>query len=225
MGAHRKGCYQFSPFPPKSSHLPWSDWLFSNVNTTTRLPSLNLCIDFSIIPTLPPLPSFQRQAVRISLAFYLYFLHHLLSPQHCCFSHCALAWNVFHSSTSAALSYSITTPSGSHLTLCESSSDGKESAHNAGDPGSIPGLGRFPGGGHGNPLQYSCSENSMNRGAWQVTVHGVAKSRHDWATNRRAGVWCSLPLCFHRSWLHQFICHAALSLSTACHFTISLWAL
>ena len=58
-------------------------------------------------------------------------------------------------------------------------SDGKESAHNAGDPGSIPGLGRFPGGGHGNPLQYSCSENSMNRGAWQVTVHGVAKSRHD----------------------------------------------
>ena len=43
-------------------------------------------------------------------------------------------------------------------------------------PGSIPGLGRSPGGGQGNPLQYSCLENSMDRGAWQATVHGVAKS-------------------------------------------------
>jgi len=55
--------------------------------------------------------------------------------------------------------------------------DGKESACNAGDPGLIPGTGRFPGGGHGNPLQYSCLENSMDRGAWQATVHGVTKSR------------------------------------------------
>ena len=44
------------------------------------------------------------------------------------------------------------------------------------DRGSIPGLGRFPGGGHGNPLQYSCLENPMNRGAWVVTVHRVTKS-------------------------------------------------
>ena len=44
-------------------------------------------------------------------------------------------------------------------------SDGKASAYNAGDPGSIPGLGRAPGEEHGNPLQYSCLENSMNRGA------------------------------------------------------------
>ena len=44
---------------------------------------------------------------------------------------------------------------------------------NAGDVGSIPGLGRSPGGGHGNPLQYSCLENPMNRGAWQATVQGV----------------------------------------------------
>ena len=57
------------------------------------------------------------------------------------------------------------------------SSDGKESACNAGDLGSIPGLGRFPGGGNGNPFQYSCLENSMDRGAWRATVHGVAKSR------------------------------------------------
>ena len=45
------------------------------------------------------------------------------------------------------------------------------------DPGLIPGLGRFPGEGHGNPLQYSCPENPMDRGAWWATVHRVAKSR------------------------------------------------
>ena len=53
---------------------------------------------------------------------------------------------------------------------------GKESACNAGDPGSIPGLGRSPGEGNGNPLQYSCLENSMDRGTWWATVQGVAKS-------------------------------------------------
>ena len=45
------------------------------------------------------------------------------------------------------------------------------------DPGSIPGLGRSPGGGHGNPLQFSCLDNPVDRGAWRATVHGVAKSR------------------------------------------------
>ena len=55
-------------------------------------------------------------------------------------------------------------------------SDGKEPACNEGDQGSIPGLGRSPGGGHGDPLQYSCLENPMDRGAWQATVSGVAKS-------------------------------------------------
>ena len=45
------------------------------------------------------------------------------------------------------------------------------------DMGSVPGLGRFPGGGHGNPLQYSCLENPMDRGAWQATVRKVAKSQ------------------------------------------------
>ena len=47
---------------------------------------------------------------------------------------------------------------------------------NAGDAGSISGLGRSPGGGHGNPLQYSCLKNPMDRGAWQAKVHRVAKS-------------------------------------------------
>ena len=54
--------------------------------------------------------------------------------------------------------------------------DSKESNCNAGDLGLIPGLGRSPGEGNGNPLQYSCLENSMDRGAWWATVHGVAKS-------------------------------------------------
>ena len=53
---------------------------------------------------------------------------------------------------------------------------------NAGDPGLIPGLGRSPGGGHGNPLQYSCLENPTDRGAWRAAVHQVTKSRHDLAT-------------------------------------------
>ena len=48
---------------------------------------------------------------------------------------------------------------------------------NAEDLGSIPGWGRSPGGGNGNPLQYSCLDNPMDRGTWQATVHGVAKSQ------------------------------------------------
>ena len=69
--------------------------------------------------------------------------------------------------------------------LCESSvllsgfphsSINKEFAYNAGDLGSIPGLGRSPGEGNGHPLQSSCLENSMDREAWQVIVHRVTKS-------------------------------------------------
>ena len=58
-------------------------------------------------------------------------------------------------------------------------SDGEESACNAGDPGSIPGLERSPGEGNGNPLQHSCLENFMDRGAWWAIVHGVTESRQD----------------------------------------------
>ena len=56
-------------------------------------------------------------------------------------------------------------------------SDGKESACNVGDPGSIPGLGRVPGEGNGYPLQYSCLENSMNRGTQWAIVHVLTKSQ------------------------------------------------
>ena len=66
--------------------------------------------------------------------------------------------------------------------LVPDSSVGKESACNAGDPSSIPRLGRSPGEGNGNPLQYSCQENLMDRGAWRATVHAIARVGHILAT-------------------------------------------
>ena len=62
---------------------------------------------------------------------------------------------------------------------CPGGSDGKESACRTGDVGSIPGSGRSPGERNGYPFQYSCLENSMDRGAWWATVHGVTKSQTD----------------------------------------------
>ena len=77
--------------------------------------------------------------------------------------------------------YVLLHPSGTQclivLLLFPGGSDGKGSAYNAGDPGSIPGSGRSPGEGNGNPLQYSSLENPMDGGAWLATVHGVAKSQ------------------------------------------------
>ena len=73
-------------------------------------------------------------------------------------------------------------------------SDGKESAYNAGDLGSIPGLGRSPGEGNGYPLQYSCLENSRNRGAWPaIQSMGSQRVGHERMTNS----WClsMLILC------------------------------
>ena len=63
-----------------------------------------------------------------------------------------------------------------HMYNFPGGSDGKASVYNAGDLGSSPGLGRSPGEGNGNPLQYCCLENPTDRGAWYVTVYGVAKS-------------------------------------------------
>ena len=67
-----------------------------------------------------------------------------------------------------------------HTTAFPCSSVGKESAYNAGDPTSIPVSGRSPGELNGNPLQYSCLENPMERGAWQATAHGVEESDMTW---------------------------------------------
>ena len=63
-----------------------------------------------------------------------------------------------------------------YLLVFPGGSVGKESACNAGDPGSIPGSGKSPGEGNVCTLQYSCLENSMDRGAWRAIVHGVAES-------------------------------------------------
>ena len=67
-------------------------------------------------------------------------------------------------------------PSGNLQLDIPGGSEGKESACKAGDPGSIPGSGRSPGVGNGNPLYCSSLENSMDRGAWWATFNGVAKS-------------------------------------------------
>ena len=72
------------------------------------------------------------------------------------------------------------------------------SACNAGDPGSIPGLERSPGEGNSNPLQYSCLENPMDRGAWQATVHRVAKSRR-WLSDFTS-LWTFFGIAFLWDW-------------------------
>jgi len=74
-------------------------------------------------------------------------------------------------------SYSGTTVNHLYHLSFPGGSDSKESARNSGDLSSIPWSGRAPSEGNGNPLQYSCLENSVDRGAWRATVHGVTKSR------------------------------------------------
>ena len=73
-------------------------------------------------------------------------------------------------------------------------SHGKESACSAGDPGSIPGLGRSPGEGNGNSLQYSCLGNPLDRGALWATVHGVTRVGHDLATKPPPKIHMILPI-------------------------------
>ena len=83
----------------------------------------------------------------------------------------------------------------------------KESALNVGDPGSILGSGRSPGVGNGDPLQYSCLENSMGRGTWWATIHGVTESvRHDWATNTFT-FFLYMYIC-----VCKCVCHTVLSI-------------
>ena len=105
------------------------------------------------------------------------------------------------------------------------SSVGKESACNAGDPGSIPGSGRSPGEGNGNPLQYSCLENPMDRGAWQATAHGVTRVGHNLTTKpppplvrttRRLQGFCSVGKMCVLSWVSQSVSSIIQSCQTLC---------
>ena len=89
-------------------------------------------------------------------------------------------------------------------------SDGKVSACNAGDLGSIPGSGRSPGEGNGTPLQYSFLENPMNRGAWWATVHGVAKSRTRLSDFTTTATYARLK-------------HPNVTVSTLCIILITVW--
>ena len=85
---------------------------------------------------------------------------------------------------------------------------GKESACSTEDLSSIPGLGRSPGQGNGNPLQYSCLENPMNRRACQATVHGVTRVRHNLATTPPPMVH---GVAKSQAWLSGFHCHSHIS--------------
>ena len=76
------------------------------------------------------------------------------------------------------------------------SSISKEFACNAGDLGLIPGSGRSPGEGNGNPLQYSCLENPVDGGPWQAIVHGVARVRHDLVTKERERISCLMAVVY-----------------------------
>ena len=100
------------------------------------------------------------------------FIHHFLEW--------LLSWSKLHRQIVFQFSF-VYINRFSHI-LSIGSSVGKESACNAGELGSIPGLGRSPGEGNGNPLQYSCLENPMDRGTWWATVHGVTRVEHDLAT-------------------------------------------
>ena len=85
-------------------------------------------------------------------------------------------------------------PDGDHQAVQSSfpcSSVGKESVCNAAVLGLIPGLGRSPGEGNGNPLQHSCLENPMDRAAWKATVYGVTRVGHDLATKPPLSLWPS----------------------------------
>ena len=91
------------------------------------------------------------------------------------------------------------------LALQHPFSDSKESICNAGDPDSIPGLGRSSGEGNGNPLQYSCLENPIDREAWRATVHGVAKRWTRLMTNTYVFLYISTEKESRRG--HRWIVH------------------
>ena len=109
------------------------------------------------------------------------------------------------------------------------SSVSKESACSAGDLALIPGSGRFFGEGNGNPLQYSCLENPMNRGAWQATVHWVTRVRHNLATKPPPICSRILLYLFIHQWTPRIfhilaiVHNAAMNMSVQVSFWVSIF--
>ena len=91
---------------------------------------------------------------------------------------------------------------------------GKESTCNAGDVGSIPGLGKVPGGGNANQLQYSCLESPVDNGAWWATVHGVSKS-WTWLTEPAHASLLSFLFWTLLSLVQDLFCHLSLDMLIA----------
>ena len=118
----------------------------------------------------------------------------------------------------------------SYLTHPTPTPVGRESACNAGDLGSIPGLERSPREGNGNPLQYSCLENPIDRGVWQATVHGVTRVRHDlvhcfklwWETSLVAQMVKCLPV-MQETWVQSLGGEDLLEKEMATHSSIIAW--
>ena len=85
-------------------------------------------------------------------------------------------------------------------------SDSKESVCNVGDLGSVPGLGRSPGEGHANQLQYSCLQNSMGKGAWWAPVHGIAESNTTEQLTLAFCIYIFMPVPQHLNYCSKFLC-------------------
>ena len=139
------------------SELNWTEWWYSGPRTVTcrythanKLPTLT--------QQVPPQRWVKSGPGTLQVKFMLFFHNRLRK----------LSWALYHTVFEEQKEPSIDSPGGS---------DSKKSACNAGDLGSIPGSERAPGEGNGNPLQHSCLENPMDRGAWWATVHGITKSQ------------------------------------------------
>ena len=131
-----------------------------------------------------------------------------------------ISWSI-HVATDGIILFFFFIYSGVYMDV-PSGSKGKQSACNAEDPGSVPGLGRSPGEGNGNPLQDSCLENSMNRGTWWAVVHGVTGSDRTERLTLHFSVY--IPHL-----LYPFICWWTLSyfhiLAIVSNVSVNIWVL
>jgi len=122
-----------------------------------------------------------NQPIVVNISLYMHVSNHNIIPPECT-SYMSIGSQQSWGKKNKHLIMSQPTFIKQRIAIINDSSVGKESACNAGDLGSIPRSGRSPGGGNGNPLQYSCLENPMNRGAWQATVYRVTRVGHDLVT-------------------------------------------